>query len=73
MAVGAPVAAVTSLVIAGLIGDLVLADRTGYAAAAIRTSVTVADRIAPLVALGATVWVLAVRRLAATSRDLRDR
>lgn len=62
MAVGAPVAAVTSLVIAGLIGDLVLADGTGYAAAAIRSSVLVAVRIAPLVALGATVWVVAVRR-----------
>lgn len=62
MAVGAPVAAVTSLVIAGLIGDLVLGDGTGYAATAIRTSVTVAVRIAPLVALGATVWVVAVRR-----------
>jgi hypothetical protein len=69
MAVGVPVAAVTS----GMIGAFILAGLAGALAGQIdgaevagvllRTGVTAAVRISPLIAIGSVVWVLLVRRL----------
>ena len=69
MAVGVPVAAVTS----AMIGAFVLAGLAGTSAGQIdgaevagvllRTGVTAAVRISPLIAIGSVVWVLLVRRL----------
>ena len=69
MAVGVPVAAVTS----AMIGAFVLVGLAGTAAGHVdgaevagvllRTGVTAAVRISPLIALASIVWVLLVRRL----------
>ena len=69
MAVGVPVAAVTS----AMIGAFILVGLAGTAAGHVdgaevagvllRTGVTAAVRIAPLIAIASVVWVLLVRRL----------
>jgi hypothetical protein len=69
MAVGVPVAAVTS----AMIGAFILVGLAGTAAGhldgaevagvLLRTGVTAAVRISPLIALGSVAWVLLVRRL----------
>jgi hypothetical protein len=60
--IGSPVAAVTSLVIAALvIGSAT--STAGLAGDVLRAGITAALGIAPLVAIGAAIWVVAVRRL----------
>jgi hypothetical protein len=69
MAVGVPVAAVTS----AMIGAFILVGLAGtssgqmdgaeVAGVLLRTGVTAAVRISPLIAIGSVVWVLLVRRL----------
>ena len=69
MAVGVPVAAVTSamigaFVLAGLAGTSVgQFDGAQVAGVLLRTGVTAAVRISPLIAIGSVGWVLLVRRL----------
>ncbi|MEO5884191.1 MAG: hypothetical protein ABIQ58_01570 [Candidatus Limnocylindrales bacterium] len=62
-AVGAPVAAVTSLVIGGYVADSFIGDSTRFAGPFLRAAVTAATSVVPLVALASALWVLAVRRL----------
>jgi hypothetical protein len=61
MAIGAPVAAVTSLVIGAFILDALGA--RDVAGGILRASVSTAVSAGPLVALVSALWVLAVRRL----------
>jgi hypothetical protein len=69
MAVGVPVAAVTSamigaFILVGLAGtSMGQVDGAEVAGALLRTGVTAAVRISPLVAIGSVAWVLLVRRL----------
>lgn len=63
-AVGMPVAAVTSLVIAGWILDGFAAGRLDIAGDVLRRGVSEAVQAAPAVALAAIAWVAAVRRWA---------
>jgi hypothetical protein len=69
MAVGVPVAAVTSamigaFILAGLAGTSVgEIDGAEVAGVLLRAGVTAAVRISPLIAIGSVVWVLLVRRL----------
>jgi len=63
LAIGAPVAATTSVVIWGWVIDSWLAERTDFAAPFLRAGVTAAMHIAPLVAIGAAAWVILVRRI----------
>ncbi len=69
MAVGVPVAAVTSamigaFILAGLAGTSVgQIDGAEVAGVLLRAGVTAAVRISPLIAIGSVVWVLLVRRL----------
>lgn len=69
MAVGVPVAAVTSamigaFILVGLAGtSMGHADGAEVAGVLLRTGVTAAVRISPLIAIGSVVWVLLVRRL----------
>lgn len=82
-AIGAPVAAVTSLVIGGLIlGGIVraLTDRhieQDFAGTILRAGVMTAVSVAPIIALAAVAWVLMVRRLSGPTprevpREARD-
>jgi len=63
LAIGAPVAATTSIVIWGWVIDSWLAERTDFAAPFLRAGVTAAMHVAPLVAIGAAAWVILVRRI----------
>jgi hypothetical protein len=69
MAVGVPVAAVTSamigaFILVGLAGtSMGRVDGADVAGVLLRTGVTAAVRISPLIAAGSVVWVLLVRRL----------
>ncbi len=64
MAIGAPVAAMTSIVIWGWVIDSWMGERAlDFAAPLLRAGVLVAVQVAPLVAAGATAWVLIVRRI----------
>jgi len=69
MAVGVPVAAVTSamigaFILVGLAGtSMGHVDGADVAGALLRAGVTAAVHISPLIALGSAVWVLLVRRL----------
>ncbi len=63
LAIGAPVAATTSLVIGGWVLDSWLGDSTLFAAPFLRAGVSAAMQVAPLVALGAAVWVVILRRI----------
>ncbi len=62
LGIASPVAAVTSLVIAAFIVGAAVS-KAGLAGAVLRGGVTAALGIAPLIAVGATVWVVGVRRL----------
>ena len=64
-AIGAPVAAVTSVVIGALIFGAFIPN-SNLAGPIVRGSVLTAVGVAPIVALAAAAWVLAVRRLART-------
>src|SRR5687767_3626863 len=63
LAIGAPVAATTSLVIGGWVLDSWLGDSTLFAAPFLRAGVSAAMQVAPLVALGAAAWVVILRRI----------
>ncbi len=63
LAIGAPVAATTSLVIGGFIADSWIGNSTLLAAPLLRAGVSAAMQVAPLVALGAAAWVVILRRL----------
>jgi hypothetical protein len=69
LAIGTPVAAVTSMIIGAVI-VLVLSGAHGQAGEAagmaIRLGVQGAVRVAPLLAISSAIWVLLVRRLAAS-------
>jgi hypothetical protein len=60
--IGSPVAAVTSLAIAAFVFGTLTA-HAGLAGAVLRAGVTAALAVAPIVAVGAASWVVAVRRL----------
>jgi hypothetical protein len=62
-AIGSPVAAVTSIVIGAFVLSAFVKGGADLAGPLLRAGVTTALAIAPLVALGAALWVLAVRRL----------
>jgi hypothetical protein len=62
-AIGSPVAAVTSIVIGAFVVSAFAKGGADLAGPLLRAGVSSAIGIAPLVALGATLWVLAVRRL----------
>lgn len=64
MAIGAPVAAVTSMVIAAVPIGAVLAGDRDLAGLVISGGVLLALTVAPLVAVAAAAWVVAVRRFA---------
>lgn len=63
-AIGAPVAAVTSLVIGAFVVSLFAPGHPDLAGMLVRTGVTTALGVAPLVAAAAAVWVVAVRLVA---------
>ena len=63
VAIGAPVAAVASLVIWGWVTDSWMGDKADVAAPFLRAGVTAAMQVAPLVAAGAAAWVLILRRI----------
>ena len=65
MAIGAPVAAVTSLFIAAAIVDAAADEASGLAATVLRSGVNAAVSVAPLVAIAVVGWVIIVRRYAA--------
>ncbi len=65
LAVGVPVAAVTSALIGTFLSGSLLGgfdEGAGLAGTMLRAGVTDATRTAPLVVAAATVWVLVVRR-----------
>lgn len=62
-AVGAPVAAVTSLVIGGYILDSFIGDSARFGGPFLRASVLAAGSVVPLVGAASALWVIAVRRL----------
>ena len=62
-AIGTPVAAVTSIVIGAFVTGAFVAGGADLAGPILRSGVSAALGVAPLVALAAAVWVLAVRRL----------
>ena len=63
LAIGAPVAATASFVIWGWVIDSWLSEQADIAAPLLRAGVTAAMHVAPLVAIGAAVWVILVRRI----------
>lgn len=63
LAIGAPVAATTSLVIGGWVVDSWIGNSTLFAAPFLRAGVSAAMQVAPLVALGAAAWVVILRRI----------
>lgn len=63
LALGAPVAATTSLVIGGWVVDGFVAGGAGLAQGILRGAVSAALALAPIVATAATAWVVAVRRV----------
>jgi hypothetical protein len=67
-AIGAPVAAVTSIVIGAFVVGAFLGGGTDLAGPILRAGVSVALGVAPLVGLGAACWVCVVRWL---SRELK--
>ena len=64
MAIGAPVAAVTSLVIAGAIVDLAAEQIEDLPGTILRRGVLAAVAVAPLVVLAVVGWLVSVRRYA---------
>ena len=65
LGIGAPVAAVTSAIIAGVIIDAAFGQVDDLPATILRTGVLAAVAVAPLVAVAAAGWVIGVRRYAA--------
>jgi hypothetical protein len=63
LAIGAPVAATTSLVIGGWVVDSWIGNSAFLASPMLRAGVTTAVGIAPLVGLGAAAWVVVLRRI----------
>ncbi len=63
LAIGAPVAATTSLIIGGWVVDSWIGDSNLLAAPFLRAGVSAAMQVAPLVALGAAAWVVILRRI----------
>jgi hypothetical protein len=63
VAIGAPVAATTSFVIWGWVIDSWLSEQADLAAPFLRSGVSAAMHVAPLVAIGAAAWVILVRRI----------
>jgi hypothetical protein len=63
MVIGAPVAAVTSLVIASFVVGTLAGDDGELAGTILRAGVTSAMGVVPLVIVAVTIWVLAVRRV----------
>lgn len=63
LAIGAPVAAVTSILIGALVVDIFAAPNVDLVGPLLRGGVMAAVGVAPLVALASAAWVLAVRRL----------
>jgi hypothetical protein len=63
IAIGAPVAATASLVIWGWVIDSWMGESTDVAAPFLRAGVLAAIQVAPLVAAGAAVWVVILRRI----------
>jgi hypothetical protein len=71
LAIGAPVAAVTSMVIAAFIVGVLFGDDGALSGQVMRGGVLVAARVAPLLVLAAAIWVVGVRRGArGTTTDL---
>lgn len=62
-AIGAPVAAVTSIVIGAFVLSAFVQGGADLAGPILRAGVSAALGVAPIVALGASLWVLSVRRL----------
>jgi hypothetical protein len=62
--IGAPVAAVTSLLIGGFIIDGFIGESDRFAGPILMTSVRTAVAIAPVLALASAAWTVATRRLA---------
>jgi hypothetical protein len=62
-AIGAPVAAVTSIVIGAFLLDVIIDGPTDLAAPILRGGVSLALGVAPLVGLGAASWTCVVRWL----------
>lgn len=62
-AIGAPVAAVTSIVIGAVVLRMLATGGPDLAGSILRGGVLAALGVAPLVALGSACWVIAVRRL----------
>lgn len=63
LAIGAPVAATTSLVIGGWVLDSWIGNSTLFAAPFLRAGVSAAVQVAPIVAFGAAAWVVILRRI----------
>lgn len=63
LAIGAPVAAVTSILIGALVLDVFAPPNVDLFGPLLRGGVMAAVGVAPLVALASAAWVLAVRRL----------
>lgn len=63
LAIGAPVAAVTSILIGALVVDVFAPPSVDLVGPLLRGGVMAAIGVAPLVALASAAWVLAVRRL----------
>jgi hypothetical protein len=63
LAIGAPVAAMASLVIGGWVVDSWIGNSELLASPFLRAGVLAAIRVAPLVAAGAASWVLILRRI----------
>ncbi len=63
LAIGAPVAAVTSIFIGAVVLDVFAPRSIDLVGPVLRGGVTAAIGVAPLVALASTTWVIAVRRL----------
>lgn len=76
MGVGVPVAAVISAMIGAFIAVNVprgAGDATDVAGMLLRTGVTAAVRISPLIAIASAVWVLLVRRLGRSPVEVVER
>jgi hypothetical protein len=64
LGIGAPVAAVASMVIAGFLFDSLYGESRDLAGTVLRGGVIAAVRVIPLVAWAAIAWVIGVRRFA---------
>ena len=67
LAIGAPVAAVTSILIGALVLEVFAPPRVDLVGPLVRGGVMAAIGVAPLVVLASAAWVIAVRRLSSRS------